>query len=476
MADRVPENALLSHDLFEGVFARAGLVTDVELFDEFPSNYLVSAARQHRWARGDWQLLPWILGRARDATGQRSRSSHPGHRPLEDGRQPPPDAVARRSRWPPCSRPGRSRRCRPALWTAFVARAVVIPAGAARPRRAAAATAGHLQAQPPAGRRRRRRRSPRAHVVTGPHVPRPPGVADGRRDRAHAGAAATSRGATCSNGRPPRRRRPAMTSTSPASTGGWPAAWRSRPSPAFWSSPSSRAPPGSPRRSSCCGCCRPSIARWVSLPAAESAAEQLSAADVERAPPDRPPHLAVLRDVRRPRGPRAAARQLPGRPAAGRRASHVADEHRHVPAGDRHRSRLRLDRHARDGRAARGDARDHRRASSASAATSTTGTTRATCSALEPAYVSSVDSGNLARPPAHVVERLPPDDRPAASGRGRARGDRRCDRVWRARPPTRSATIGEARRSPGGTSTRRSTGRARPASTSPRRPKRGRPR
>jgi cyclic beta-1,2-glucan synthetase len=78
MANRVPENALLSHDLFEGVFARAGLVTDVELFDEYPSNYLVSAARQHRWARGDWQLLPWILGWAHDATGRRGRRSMPG--------------------------------------------------------------------------------------------------------------------------------------------------------------------------------------------------------------------------------------------------------------------------------------------------------------------------------------------------------------------------------------------------------------
>src|ERR1019366_403092 len=78
LAGRVPENALLSHDLFEGLFARAGLVTDVELFDESPSHYLVSAARQHRWARGDWQLLPWILGRARDATGRGSPSSTPG--------------------------------------------------------------------------------------------------------------------------------------------------------------------------------------------------------------------------------------------------------------------------------------------------------------------------------------------------------------------------------------------------------------
>ena len=60
---RIPENTLLSHDLFEGCFARAGLVTNVEVFEEFPGHYEVALSRQHRWARGDWQLLPWILGR-----------------------------------------------------------------------------------------------------------------------------------------------------------------------------------------------------------------------------------------------------------------------------------------------------------------------------------------------------------------------------------------------------------------------------
>ena len=71
---KVPENALLSHDLFEGLFARAGLVTDIDLFEEFPSSFEVAARRHHRWVRGDWQLLPWVLGHARDAAGQKQRT------------------------------------------------------------------------------------------------------------------------------------------------------------------------------------------------------------------------------------------------------------------------------------------------------------------------------------------------------------------------------------------------------------------
>ncbi|TYC63977.1 glycosyl transferase [Rhodobacterales bacterium] len=60
MAGRVPENTLLSHDLLEGIFARAGLASDVELVETFPARQDLAARRLHRWCRGDWQLLPWL--------------------------------------------------------------------------------------------------------------------------------------------------------------------------------------------------------------------------------------------------------------------------------------------------------------------------------------------------------------------------------------------------------------------------------
>ncbi|APR95193.1 hypothetical protein PATSB16_18510 [Pandoraea thiooxydans] len=62
LAGRIPENTVLSHDLLESVFVRCGLVTDIELFEDFPSHSQVAATRSHRWIRGDWQLLPWIAG------------------------------------------------------------------------------------------------------------------------------------------------------------------------------------------------------------------------------------------------------------------------------------------------------------------------------------------------------------------------------------------------------------------------------
>ena len=61
LAGQVRQNTLLSHDLFEGIYGRAALVTDIVLYEEYPSRYLVYARRLRRWIRGDWQLLPWLF-------------------------------------------------------------------------------------------------------------------------------------------------------------------------------------------------------------------------------------------------------------------------------------------------------------------------------------------------------------------------------------------------------------------------------
>jgi len=58
---RLPENRILSHDLLEGCYARAGLVSDVRLYEDYPERYAADAKRRARWIRGDWQLLPWLM-------------------------------------------------------------------------------------------------------------------------------------------------------------------------------------------------------------------------------------------------------------------------------------------------------------------------------------------------------------------------------------------------------------------------------
>ncbi|MGA9396735.1 MAG: glucoamylase family protein [Anaerolineaceae bacterium] len=59
--NRIPENTVLSHDLLEGILGRAGLVTDITMVEDYPSNYYIQVKRQQRWIRGDWQLLPWLI-------------------------------------------------------------------------------------------------------------------------------------------------------------------------------------------------------------------------------------------------------------------------------------------------------------------------------------------------------------------------------------------------------------------------------
>ncbi len=73
LANRFPDNRILSHDLLEGCLARSGLLSDVQLYEQFPSRYSADVARRHRWIRGDWQLLGWLRRRV----------------PLPDGRRVP---------------------------------------------------------------------------------------------------------------------------------------------------------------------------------------------------------------------------------------------------------------------------------------------------------------------------------------------------------------------------------------------------
>nr|MBA2562562.1 cyclic beta 1-2 glucan synthetase [Chitinophagaceae bacterium] len=60
LKDRLPLNRILSHDLLEGAYARAGLITDIQLYEEYPSGYINDMQRRHRWIRGDWQIAIWI--------------------------------------------------------------------------------------------------------------------------------------------------------------------------------------------------------------------------------------------------------------------------------------------------------------------------------------------------------------------------------------------------------------------------------
>ncbi len=67
---RFPRNALLSHDLVEGAYARAGLVSDIEIIEDYPSHYSAHNRRKHRWMRGDWQIAEWLRPLVPDESGQ----------------------------------------------------------------------------------------------------------------------------------------------------------------------------------------------------------------------------------------------------------------------------------------------------------------------------------------------------------------------------------------------------------------------
>ncbi|MBN1166814.1 MAG: cyclic beta 1-2 glucan synthetase [Methanospirillaceae archaeon] len=122
---RFPENRILSHDLLEGCYARTGLVSDVQVFEEYPVCYLADSSRRHRWIRGDWQIVSWIFPFVQGNTSKKQKN------PLSS-----------LSRWKICDNLRRSlvapatvfliiisatNLLDPLFWTAFIASLYLIP-------------------------------------------------------------------------------------------------------------------------------------------------------------------------------------------------------------------------------------------------------------------------------------------------------------------------------------------------------------
>ncbi len=355
---------------------------------------------------------------------------------MEDGRQPPQDARGAVGARHPCR----------SLDHPIGVDGMVDPAGrrivgpapcAAGGRRADPAPERHLETQPCARRRQRHGGRGGAGVV-GRHVPRPPGVADGRRHRPHAGAAVDH----------------AETPARVADGGSGESRPRSRPARLLPTDGRQRRAGRRRRRArrhrrAWRGMDRRPVRGAVARGAVDRAPHQPARRDLgtgsivrsgrRRVAARRPSHVAVLRDVRRHQRTRAAARQLPGRPATVDRPSHVAHQHRHLPVGHRQRPRLRMDRHGRHGRTLGGHAGDRR-----SARTIPRPSLQLVRHADAAAVGARVRLDGRQRqprgPPARRFERLSPVRRSAVGAARRHVRHRRCAGARRETRPARRAT------------------------------------
>jgi cyclic beta-1,2-glucan synthetase len=328
LESRVPENALLSHDLFEGLYARAGLCTDIDVVDDYPANYLAFASRQHRWVRGDWQIRPMDLAdRARQRRPSR-RQPPAGRLPLEDSGQPASQPAGPGAR--------RAVDCRldvaPRIDDGLVGTGADgaglsrVHAGGPfveqpRPRHPAARTRARR------ARQRRRRRQP---GVPGHRLPAASERADARRHHPDAGPLLYPAPDARVGDRRPWHADGSLASRAAASHAA-DSAGRRR----------DRAP-GRCRRSSAarhCASCRPAVGGL----SAAGVRDGTIAVDQRHRPH---PHsaggvpargaqdVALLRRSRHVRRSLADSRQHPGRPARVDRAPHVPDQHRAAAAVD----------------------------------------------------------------------------------------------------------------------------------------------
>jgi hypothetical protein len=325
---RVPENAILSHDLFEGLHARCALVSDIEVVDDFPSSVLAHARRQHRWVRGDWQTLLWMLpvvptrhGLARSTLPLISRWKIFDN--LRRSLVAPALVLFLASAW--TWMPGS-----PLLWTLAALAVMGLPADppgvASGARTAGAAAVLRLHPRRAGGDRDRARRS-----RPGDDAARVPRLRDAPRDRADAGAdglhpAAAARVGDRRIDRGARGRTDRL-----AGLAGLPDRDVGRSSRG-----ADRAARGlaAARRGIAAGAALPGdVARLpgrglVAEPPGGAATPGAGCERKRAAAADRAAHLELLRALRRRGGSLAASRQRAGSSRAADRPSHLADQHR----------------------------------------------------------------------------------------------------------------------------------------------------
>ncbi len=342
---RFPENRILSHDLLEGCYARSGLLSDVQLYEEHPSTYAADISRRHRWIRGDWQLFGWLLPLV----------PGPGKRRLRN----PLSALSlwklfdnlRRSLVPPALTlllllgwivlPGAW------LWTLVVIAILLLPWGCAY-LVDLVAEAGRRAAAAAPGLHRKYCRRPRCSIGADARIPSLRGNGQPRCDFtnrvADADYASTaSRVEPVGNRRTRSSRCRRHTATLRACSVGEvdvdrPGHRRGRSD--------SRGVIRSVRVAACrtdtCPVVRLAGYRMVDQPAARPWRSATDSRPDALPPESRAKDMGVLRDLRRSGRQLAPAGQLPGASGRQRRASHVADEHGTCAARESDRLRLRL--------------------------------------------------------------------------------------------------------------------------------------
>ena len=388
LGGRLPENRVLSHDLLEGAYARSALISDVELVEESPARYDADVKRRHRWIRGDWQIAAWLMPRV-PTTVSAPGSDMPrlvrAANPLSPLSRLKILDNLRRSLVPASLTMllllGWSVLAQPGLWTLAALAVLFVPV--------LLGLVGDLLRKPdPLGWRAQlsaagaaARRQFTLAAISLATLPYEALFSIDAVVRTLWRLAVSRRGLLeWQPSAAAARRQPATAAGDFAET-----CLRMAFAPALAARLGRAARFLAARSAARCVAGAAAVGRIAGHRLVAQPAARTAPVDHQRGPgalpaPAEPPHVGVLRDLRRPAGQPPAARQRAGAAGGAHRPPHLAHQHRPVAAGDADGARLRLRDDRRADRAHRRRRSTRWRAWSATAGTGSTGTTRRRCS------------------------------------------------------------------------------------------------